>query len=193
MSAAFIALLTAALVLDTAHTVAPIVMAWAHPGFRRVMLGRQVKLLIVPSAVLAATIVIGLATSAGLTGYDLRHPHQMQRITGLDNPFPLIVWLYWAWNIPLRRAELWAGAADPGVGWTIRATLARPNGLRRRYSRGDGAAAVLGRVGDVFGHSLAHRTGPHGLCQQQKGSISVNGTAVWTHCVSVDPAALALR
>lgn len=127
MSASLIALLTAALVLDTAHTVAPIVMAWAHPGFRRVMLGQQVKFLIVPSAVLAATMAIGLATSAGLTGYDLRHPHQMQRITGLDNPFPLIVWLYWAWNIYhfgaqnfglARLIRVWAGR--PGPRWLDR-------------------------------------------------------------------------
>jgi hypothetical protein len=35
----------------------------------------------------------------GFTSYNLHAPHQLWRITDLENPLPLVFWAYWFWNL----------------------------------------------------------------------------------------------
>lgn len=91
---------TAAIVMETGHRVAPIVLAWIHREFRQqVMRKSPFWYIVVPIAILVTTSAIGVATSFDLTNYDLTKPHQIFRVTDLRNPFPLLAWAYWTWNI----------------------------------------------------------------------------------------------
>lgn len=85
--------------LETGHSLSPIALAWSHRGFRGLMLQRPIKYLLLPSAVFLTVIAIGAATSWGLTSYDFFLPKQKDRITDWTNPFPIMIWVYWAWNI----------------------------------------------------------------------------------------------
>lgn len=83
--------------LDTAHCVSPIIAAWSHPGFRKMMDMRRFVWL--PVLIVLSSLAIGIATQAGWTSFDLHRPHQTWIVTGLDNPFPVLCWVYWTWNI----------------------------------------------------------------------------------------------
>ncbi len=86
-------------VLETAHSFSPIVVAWTHREFRRVMILRhRWKFVGLPLMVFALALGIGLATSAGLTSY-VPGPGQFSRVTDPANPFPLLVWAYSAANL----------------------------------------------------------------------------------------------
>lgn len=86
-------------VLETAHSFSPIVLAWTHREFRRrVIYPQPCKFLLLPGLVAAVAAAIGVATQAGWTSYS-PGPGASGRITGWDNPFPLLVWFYSAWNL----------------------------------------------------------------------------------------------
>lgn len=67
-----IGLFAFAIVCEQAHVVSPIILAWSHPGLRRVALSRPTETMLLP----AAAIVLALAA-----------------------PFMVIWWVYWIWNI----------------------------------------------------------------------------------------------
>jgi hypothetical protein len=67
-----IALFAVAIVCEQAHVASPIVLAWSHPGLRRIALSRPIETMILP------TIAI---------------------IGALVNPFWVVFWVYYAWNI----------------------------------------------------------------------------------------------
>ena len=54
---------TAAVFLETGHSLSPIVMAWMHRGFRPLMLSRPRKYLLLPLAVFALALSVGVMTS----------------------------------------------------------------------------------------------------------------------------------
>jgi hypothetical protein len=83
--------------METGHALSPIILAWTHTGFRRLMLDHKAKFVLLPMAVFAAAILIGGITSLGITAYQ-PGLHRMFQITGWDNPFPLLVWVYMVWN-----------------------------------------------------------------------------------------------
>jgi hypothetical protein len=83
--------------LETGHSLSPIAAAWWHVGFRRVMLERKSKFILLPVSVFVGSAAVGAATSLDLTSYQAG-PHQMFEATGLTNPFPIVVWLYMVWN-----------------------------------------------------------------------------------------------
>jgi hypothetical protein len=85
--------------LETGHAFSPIVLAWSHGGFRALMLRQPGKYILLPGMVFLAALSVGMVTTWGWTSYNFAIPHQKDRITDLTNPFPLMVWLYWAWNI----------------------------------------------------------------------------------------------
>ncbi len=60
-----------AILCEQAHLVSPVVLAWTHPGLRRIALSRPVDALLLP----------GIA----LTG-------------ALLSPLWLVAWVYWGWN-----------------------------------------------------------------------------------------------
>jgi hypothetical protein len=104
-------------VLETAHSFSPIVLAWTHGGFRqRVIWAKPWKYVGLPAMVFVFSLSIGLATNAGLTSY-VPGPGQFERVTDLTNPFPLLVWGYSAWNLydfgmqDFGIWRLWGGAS----------------------------------------------------------------------------------
>src|ERR1700738_5252112 len=47
------------IVFQTAHTIAPIALAWSHSGFRAIMRDRPVKFVAIPLAILLSWTIIG--------------------------------------------------------------------------------------------------------------------------------------
>ena len=85
--------------LETGHSLSPIVLAWTHREFRRrVIYPQPYKFLLLPGLISGVAVVIGVATQAGWTSYS-PGPGASGRITGWDNPFPLLLWFYSAWNL----------------------------------------------------------------------------------------------
>src|ERR1700730_6150244 len=50
-------------VLQQAHNLSPIVMAWGHDGFRKYMLRHKVKFVVTPALVIAGAVLAGYASS----------------------------------------------------------------------------------------------------------------------------------
>lgn len=94
-----LAVFAIAVLLETGHNLSPIVLAWTHRGLRRLVLARPRQYIQWPTAVVLSSLAVGGITSAGLTSYELRLPHQLFRLTNWDNPFPVLVWAYWLWLI----------------------------------------------------------------------------------------------
>ena len=110
--------------LETGHSLSPIVLAWTHREFRRqVIYSQPGKFLALPSSLFLAALSIGVATQSGWTSYH-PGPGASARITGWDNPLPLLVWFYSAWNLYHFAMQdfgvlmLWSG---PSRRWVKRA------------------------------------------------------------------------
>jgi hypothetical protein len=85
--------------LETGHSLAPIILAWTHRGFRReVILANPQKYILLPAALFGVAAAIGIATSLGWTSYSPGRG-QMFHLTEWANPFPVVMWVYWIWNI----------------------------------------------------------------------------------------------
>jgi hypothetical protein len=67
-----IGLFAFAILCEQAHVASPIVLAWSHPGLRKIALSRPVETTLLP--------VVAI-------------------ITALALPFMVIWWIYWLWNI----------------------------------------------------------------------------------------------
>lgn len=91
-------LFAAAVLLETGHSLSPIVMSWVHREFRNVMLERPWKYIALPATAVAITLSVGAATSLGWTSL-VYGPGHMTLITDWRNPFPVLVWIYFIWNI----------------------------------------------------------------------------------------------
>ena len=102
--------------LETGHSLSPIVLAWTHGGFRRVMLSQTRKYVVLPVAVFMIVLVIGAVTSLGWTSL-VYGPGNLWSLTEWTNPFPVVVWVYWVWNIyhfgmqHFGVLSLWRGGA----------------------------------------------------------------------------------
>jgi hypothetical protein len=85
--------------LETGHSLSPIVLAWTHRNFRRQVIHTHPrKFLLIPVLVFLVALSIGVAAQAGVTSYD----HSIRRVPMLadwSNPFLLMVWVYSACNI----------------------------------------------------------------------------------------------
>jgi hypothetical protein len=66
-----ISLFAFAIVCEQAHVASPIVLAWSHPGLRRIALSRPIETMLLPVAAIAGALLA---------------------------PFMLIWWVYWVWN-----------------------------------------------------------------------------------------------
>lgn len=93
-----LACFTLFVLLETGHSLSPIALAWTDAGFRRLMCRHPQKYLGLPAAVFGLTLAVGVATSCGWTSY-VPGPRQVFHLTGWTNPFPMVVWIYWLWNI----------------------------------------------------------------------------------------------
>jgi hypothetical protein len=87
--------------LDSAHLFAPIAMAWGHPGFRRVMLRRRIKFVVIPTAILILAVLIAPLTQhfwptfRPIIGARVR----TQVDWDLINPFTALLALFVVWNL----------------------------------------------------------------------------------------------
>src|SRR5215468_5846221 len=93
---------TFAVFLEVGHALSPIVFAWTHSGYRRLIFKYPRKYILLPGAFLLAAAAIGAATSLGWTSFvkpaqDLTG--QNYAFTGIRNPFGLMVGIYWWWNV----------------------------------------------------------------------------------------------
>jgi hypothetical protein len=86
-----------AALLETGHSLSPIALASSHNGFRRIMLERKAKYILLPTLIFTGSVLIGGLTSLGLTDYR-PGPHHMFHINSWKNPFPIMVWVYMVWN-----------------------------------------------------------------------------------------------
>lgn len=94
-----LACFTVFVLLETGHSLSPIVLAWTHVSFRRqaVMAGPW-KYIAIPGAVFAVTFAIGITTGLGWTSL-VYGGHNAWRVTDWTNPLPVVMWIYWFWNI----------------------------------------------------------------------------------------------
>jgi hypothetical protein len=92
-----------ALLPQTAHTVAPMVLAWLHNGFRALMARRPIKFVFFPTAILATATAIGAIAGRQIPNLRL-DPNTLSITAGpmtlaeFKNPFMAMVALYAAWN-----------------------------------------------------------------------------------------------
>lgn len=88
--------------MEVGHALSPIVFAWAHPDYRRLIFKYPRKYIVVPGAFLLSACVIGAVTSLGWTSF-VRPAQaltgQSYAFTDLRNPFGLMVSCYWWWNV----------------------------------------------------------------------------------------------
>jgi hypothetical protein len=129
-----LALFTAAVIMDMAHSVSPIVASWGHSGFRRIMLSDPWKYLGLPIAIAIPTTAVGIVTSLHWTTLVFR-PGQQWVITDWRNPFPVVVWIYFFWNayhfgmqnfgvLSLLRGKRSAWQRTCDMTWCVGLTLA---------------------------------------------------------------------
>jgi hypothetical protein len=85
------------IVIEMAHTFSPIVLAWTHASFRRVMLGEPRKYIALPSIIFAVGTSVSVATAVGWTSF-VPGPGHYRHATGWSNPFPIMFGVYFAWN-----------------------------------------------------------------------------------------------
>jgi len=93
---------TFAVLLEVGHALSPIVFAWTHSGYRRLIFKYPARYILVPGGFLLAAFAVGAATSLGWTSYvkpaqDLTG--QSFAFTDFRNPFGVMVSCYWLWNI----------------------------------------------------------------------------------------------
>ncbi len=90
-------------VIDTGHTLSPIVLAWSHSGFRQLMLQRLIKYAGLPLATLVLAALAGLVGGHALHGlhFDAQHfsfAAGPTTLGELGNPFMAMVAIYALWN-----------------------------------------------------------------------------------------------
>jgi hypothetical protein len=90
--------LPAFLVVNSAHLISPIAMAWSHGPFRQMMLAKKIKYVIVPlgivgtCVVLGATVGISFEINPATLGLKVTDPNDYTR------PFVLMLVGYFVWN-----------------------------------------------------------------------------------------------
>lgn len=85
--------------LETGHSLSPIVLAWTHRAFRQEVIYEQMgKYVLGPVCVFIVALGIGIITQLGVTSYR-PGPGQFAHLTDWTNPFPAMVWFYSAWNV----------------------------------------------------------------------------------------------
>jgi len=91
-----------AVLLEVGHALSPIVFAWTHAGYRRLIFKYPGRYIVVPGGFLLAAFAVGAATSLGWTSFvaptqDLTG--QSYAFTDWRNPFGIMVTGYFWWNV----------------------------------------------------------------------------------------------
>ncbi|HEX5009775.1 MAG TPA: hypothetical protein VFY71_05190 [Planctomycetota bacterium] len=92
--------LAVTILLEHAHFLSPMTLAWTHRGFRAVMLRKKGKFIFVPLAIIAATTAIGILTSRFVPDLHVDVGTQVRVYDFADykQPFVMLVVLYFLWN-----------------------------------------------------------------------------------------------
>jgi hypothetical protein len=148
--------------INFAHALAPIALAWAHKGFRRVMLERPAKFVGGPALVIAAGVAAAIVTPMLFPGF--RPGRMVLENARLDNlAVPLVLWanLYAVWNL------YHAGAQNFGF-----LCLYRRRGFKGRQKAIALATCVVVTV--FIGHEAARLFGVMGVTLFLLGLVTVN-------------------
>jgi hypothetical protein len=140
----------AALVLDTAHSLAPVILVCSHPGLREIAVQRWRRCIAFPALLFMLAQLTGVVTVCGFTSYDLQAPHQLWRITDFFNPLPVMFWIYWIWNAYHFGMQNFGVARLfhlPGPRWLHKAGF------------GGGTATIMLAGAHVFGPALGFIVG----------------------------------
>src|SRR5712671_5548131 len=92
--------LTIVVLLEHAHFLSPVALAWGHENFRGVMRRHPTKYIGVPLALILMTTTIGAATSLWATNLhiDIGLKIRIHNLADYKQPFVMMVVLYWLWN-----------------------------------------------------------------------------------------------
>jgi hypothetical protein len=90
------------LLFQTAHTIAPMALAWSHDGFRAIMLRRPLKFIAFPGLLVVAGPVIGYLAGRNIPNLHF-DPINLSIVVPATwaqfcNPFVAMAALYAAWN-----------------------------------------------------------------------------------------------
>jgi len=92
--------LAVTILLEHAHFLSPMTLAWAHAGFRGLMLQRPMKFIGVPIAIILATTTIGVLTTRYVPDLhvDVGQWVRVYDFADIRHPFVMLVVLYFLWN-----------------------------------------------------------------------------------------------
>jgi hypothetical protein len=92
--------LASIVLLEHAHFLSPMALAWSHTGFRQVMLRRHpTKYIGIPIALILGTTAIGVATSFSADLHvDIGLNVKVYNLVDYTQPFVIMVVSYWCWN-----------------------------------------------------------------------------------------------
>ena len=92
--------LAVTILLEHAHFISPMTLAWSHSGFRALMARRPMKFIGVPLAIIAATTTIGVLTSRFVPDLkvDVGTFVRVYDFADYKQPFVMLVVLYFLWN-----------------------------------------------------------------------------------------------
>jgi len=87
------------ILLEHAHFLSPMTLAWSHSGFRGLMLQRPMKFIGVPIALVLTTTAIGILTSRYADLHlDIGLRVRVYDFADYKQPFVMLVLLYFLWN-----------------------------------------------------------------------------------------------
>lgn len=87
---------------QTAHTIAPMMLAWSHRGFRAHMLRHRLKFIALPIAIILLATLAGFGGGLLLPAMDINPIHYTMSaapdLSSLSNPFMAMFAMYLLWN-----------------------------------------------------------------------------------------------
>jgi hypothetical protein len=85
-------------VLNMAHLISPIAVAWGHGGFRQVARERFVRFLLIPAGMLVATAFLGATVTKRFDVNPLTLSVHLNGWTDYYKPFAWLFPIYFMWN-----------------------------------------------------------------------------------------------
>jgi hypothetical protein len=89
------------LILNIAHAVSPIILAWSHRQYRPVMLKRPGKFVGVPVVLFALALVMACLSVRFFPHYNPAHQYALETLSFATVQVPIVVWatLYAVWDL----------------------------------------------------------------------------------------------
>jgi hypothetical protein len=90
--------ITAFFVINTAHLISPMVVAWTNHEFRQVMIRRWTKYILIPTCVLVGAAIIGATVAKTFQVNPRTLAVRVDGWSDYERPFVLMLVLYFLWN-----------------------------------------------------------------------------------------------